>query len=79
MARMAFDRHGDLWQETSHGIWLGPDGAVRGTLGLLEADRGPLDIVPDQPQPQRPPTAQDLAQASLHAARRKFGPGFGST
>lgn len=68
MARMAFDRRGCLWQETSHGIWLGSDGAVRGTLGAL-------DLVPDQPQPQRPPTARALAQASLDAAKRKFGPG----
>lgn len=51
MARRAFDRNNHLWQERPDGLWQGPNGQLKATLGLLKGDLGPLTMVRNLPEP----------------------------
>ncbi|WP_458682677.1 hypothetical protein [Prescottella equi] len=51
MARMAFDRNNHLWQEQPSGLWQGPNGQLKATLGELKGDLGPIVMVRTPPQP----------------------------
>ncbi|MDH6284599.1 hypothetical protein [Prescottella agglutinans] len=51
MGRMAFDRNNHLWQELPTGVWQGPNGQLKATLGELKGALGPLTMVRNLPQP----------------------------
>ncbi|GBF17384.1 hypothetical protein Br6_04790 [Rhodococcus sp. Br-6] len=50
MPRMAFDRNNHLWQELASGLWQGPNGQLRPTLGDLKRHLGPLTMVRNLPE-----------------------------